>query len=165
MVGFNDVYNYVLFDNPVSKSTISLLKGKTFTTSSTAPSVTIITEKTPLWKLAAENGPYIKIGGLMGASAIALSAYGAHKSYPKDQAEELRHIFETANRIHLIHSVAILGVPMCRYPKIVGSLLVVGTALFSGTLYYHAFSGKKRLSKVAPLGGTLLILGWLSMVV
>ncbi|CAG9829531.1 unnamed protein product [Diabrotica balteata] len=164
-MGFNDMLNYIVYDNPISKTTMSFLSGKNFSTASTPPSVTIITEKTPLWKLAAEHGPFIKIAGVMGASAVALNAYGAHRAYTKDQADELKKIFETANKIHFIHSVAILGVPMCRYPMVVGGLIVTGTTLFSGTLYYHAFTGDKKLSGLAPIGGTLLILGWLSMVI
>lgn len=77
------------------------------------------TEAPPLWVQAAQTGPFVRIAGVLGASAVALAAYGAHKSYPKDRADELRKIFESGNRIHMIHSVAMLGVPLCKYPKIV----------------------------------------------
>lgn len=79
----------------------------------------MITEKTPLWKLASENGPFIRIAGIMGASAVILGAYGAHRTYPKDRVQELKPIFETANRFHFFHSLALLGVPMCRNPAVV----------------------------------------------
>ncbi|KAG5898746.1 hypothetical protein JTB14_020940 [Gonioctena quinquepunctata] len=169
-MGLHDLINYVVYDNPisksamsVSKSTLSLITGNN-KTSSVIPSVTVITEKTPLWKLAAEGGPFIKIAGIMGASAVALGAYGAHRTYPKDRVHELKPIYETANRFHFFHSLALLGVPMSRYPKATGGLLITGTILFSGTCYYHAFTGQNKFGKLAPIGGTLLIIGWLSMV-
>lgn len=81
--------------------------------------VQIISEPVPLWKLAAQNGPFVRIAGLSGASAVALGAYGAHKKYPKDKVDQLKSIFETANRFHFINSLALLGVPMCRRPQVV----------------------------------------------
>ncbi|KAJ8916173.1 hypothetical protein NQ315_016312 [Exocentrus adspersus] len=149
-MGIYDFVNYVVYDNPVSKSVTHLIKSSK---PPPIPSVTVITEKVPLWKLAAENGPFIRIAGLMGASAVILGAYGAHRAYPKDKAQELKPIFETANRFHFFHSLALLGVPMCRSPMLVGTLLISGTVLFSGTCYYHAFSGENKFGKLAPIGG------------
>ncbi|XP_023017214.2 transmembrane protein 256 homolog [Leptinotarsa decemlineata] len=167
-MGFNDMLNYVVYDNPVSKTAVSLSKSTLSLVSgnktSAIPSVTVITEKTPLWKMAAEGGPFIKIAGIMGASAVALGAYGAHKKYPKDKVNELKPIYETASRYHFFHTLALLAVPMTRYPSVTGSLLITGTILFSGACYYHAFTGENKLGKMAPIGGTLLIFGWLSMV-
>jgi uncharacterized membrane protein YgdD (TMEM256/DUF423 family) len=37
--------------------------------------------------------------------------------YPKEGREELRKIYETANRYHFLHSLALLGVPLCRWPR------------------------------------------------
>jgi hypothetical protein len=81
--------------------------------------VTVITETKPLWKLASENGPFVRLAGLFGASAVALGAYGAHRSYPKDRADELKPIFETGNRYHFLHTLALLGIPLCKNPKLV----------------------------------------------
>lgn len=81
--------------------------------------MTIITEKTPLWKLANDAGPFVRIAALMGASATIMGAYGVHRTYAKDSPDELKVIFETANRYHFFHSLALMGVPLCRNPKIV----------------------------------------------
>jgi len=37
--------------------------------------------------------------------------------YPKESREELKKIYETANRYHFLNSLALLGVPLCRWPK------------------------------------------------
>ncbi|XP_076269364.1 transmembrane protein 256 homolog [Rhynchophorus ferrugineus] len=162
-MGFNDWVNYVAFDNPISKTVSSaILKPKKLPTSS---NITVITEKTPLWKLVNECGPFIRIGALMGASAVALGAYGSHRTYPKDSMTELKPVFEIANRYHFFHSLALMTVPLCRNPKLAGTLFISGTVLFSGTLYYKAFTGDDKFQKIAPIGGTILILAWLSMVV
>lgn len=41
----------------------------------------IIMEQAPLWKLACDSGYFVRLAGLMGASAVALGAYGAHGNY------------------------------------------------------------------------------------
>lgn len=81
----------------------------------------------------------------------------------KDKDGKWDDIFEKANRFHFFHTIALLGCPLARKPLLTGSLLTVGTVLFSGTLYYKAFTGKPPPFKnAAPTGGLLLILGWAS---
>lgn len=55
----------------------------------------------------------------MGATATILGAYGAHKTYPQDKADELKTIYQTANRYHFFHTLALFGVPLSRYPNLV----------------------------------------------
>ncbi|XP_066138187.1 transmembrane protein 256 homolog isoform X1 [Euwallacea fornicatus] len=182
-MGFYDFVNFVVYDNPVSKTVTSMVfvsalciltpcsmndcitLQRSKTSLPPVPNVTVITEKIPLWKLASEGGPFIRIAALLGASAVALGAYGAHRTFPKDREVELKLIYNTANQYHFFHSLALLGVPLCQNPKIAGILILSGTILFSGTLYYHALTTENKFGKLAPLGGTLLILGWLSMVI
>ncbi|XP_066256687.1 transmembrane protein 256 homolog isoform X2 [Euwallacea similis] len=163
-MGFYDFVNFVLYDNPVSKTVTSMVLNSK-NNSPPIPNVTVITEKTPLWKLATEGGPFIRIAALLGASAVALGAYGAHRTFPKDREVELKLIYDTANRYHFFHSLALLSIPLCQNPKIAGTLILSGTILFSGTLYYHALTADNKFGRLAPLGGTILILGWLSMVI
>jgi len=107
-----------------------------------------------------------RIAGLSGAAAIALGAYGAHvlNVAKEGVTEEQRKAFEVANRYHLIHSVALLGVTMVRKPRLTGALMVGGMLTFCGTTYYHAFTGDKQYRKLTPYGGMMLIAAWLSMV-
>lgn len=40
--------------------------------------------------------------------------------YSKDEiGQEQRRIFETANRYHFIHTLALLGLPLCKFPALV----------------------------------------------
>ncbi|XP_032872564.1 transmembrane protein 256, partial [Amblyraja radiata] len=75
----------------------------------------------------------------------------------------LSQLFETANKYHFLHSLALLGVPHCRKPLLAGTLLTSGMAMFCGSLYYQAITADPTFTKAAPLGGTLLIVGWAAM--
>lgn len=72
----------------------------------------------PLWELAGGNRNFVRLAGLSGAAAVILGAVGSHHSNFKDNAE-MRAIFDTANRFHFFHSIALLGMPLARYPLLV----------------------------------------------
>lgn len=103
-----------------------------------------------------------------GATAVILGAYGAHKSQwpePKDPKRDPKSIFEVANRYHFYNSLALMAVPLVKRPWLTGSLMVTGIILFSGTCYYSALTGDSKFNRLAPLGGTSLILAWVSMMI
>ncbi|CAD1473651.1 unnamed protein product, partial [Heterotrigona itama] len=112
----------------------------------------------PLWKLAANAGPFVKIAALSGAAAVTLGAYGSHKLSEKDK----KQVFETASRYHFIHTLAMLGLPFCRARYLAATFLISGIVLFCGTCYYSAFTGDKKYNKLTPIGGMCFIVGWLS---
>ncbi|KAK6194516.1 hypothetical protein SNE40_000138 [Patella caerulea] len=108
---------------------------------------------------------FIRIAGLSGATAIAMGAYGAHAFKESEAAEKLKVTYDTGYKMHLVHSVALLAVPLTRRPYLVGSLMTTGLVLFSASCYYHALTGNTRVRWVTPYGGMLLIFAWLAMVV
>ncbi|CAL4059418.1 unnamed protein product, partial [Meganyctiphanes norvegica] len=87
-----------------------------------------------------------------------------HFFYRRDYPEELKQVYETANRYHFLHTLALLGVPLCKRPKLAGPMLAVGTLIFSGTCYYYALTGSRNVRQYTPYGGMLLIAGWLAMI-
>lgn len=117
----------------------------------------------PLWKLASATGPYVRLAALSGATAVILGAYGAHRKYPEDDKVDHKQIFETASRYHFIHTLALLGLPLCRKPFLAATFLLSGVVMFSGTCYYCAFTGDKQWNRLTPIGGVCFIIGWLSM--
>src|SRR5699024_12751205 len=42
-----------------------------------------------------------------------------------------------------------------------GWLLVIGTLLFSGSLYVYAPTGIKSLAMITPIGGVVFLIGWI----
>merc|ERR1711990_1385894 len=95
----------------------------------------------------------VRLAGLSGAAAVALGAYGAHVLNVSKEGvtEEQRKAFEVANRYHLIHSVALLGVSLARRPSLTGFLMVGGILGFCGPTYSHAFTGDKQYRKFTPM--------------
>lgn len=90
-----------------------------------APPAPIIV-KMPLWELAQEVGPFVRLAGISGASAVVLGAMGAHRTFPEtDTKEDLRKIFDTANRFHFLHTLALMTVPLCKRPYIVSSIFII----------------------------------------
>ncbi|MDP2436642.1 MAG: DUF423 domain-containing protein [archaeon] len=101
---------------------------------------------------------YHRAGGVLGALAIILGAFGAHGLNGKVSDTQM-DAWKTASTYHLIHSVAMLALsgPQHRPAAV---CFLTGTTLFSGSLYAYAVTGEKGFGKVAPIGGLTLIAGW-----
>lgn len=104
---------------------------------------------------------WIKVAAISGCAAVILGAYGAHGL--KLKAPEKRAIFETANKYHFYHSIALLCVPVLKRPNLVGTLFTLGILIFSGTCYCNAITGSTEVVRYTPIGGFFFIFGWLSM--
>uniref|UniRef100_A0A287AMW8 Transmembrane protein 256 n=1 Tax=Sus scrofa TaxID=9823 RepID=A0A287AMW8_PIG len=72
-------------------------------------------------------------------------------------------LFDKANKHHFLHSLALLGVPLCRKPLWAGLLLASGTTLFCTSFYYQSLSGDHSIRTLAPVRGSLPIWGWLAL--
>lgn len=92
---------------------------------------------------------------LSAALAVAAGAFGAHGAAGPQQAEWL----QTGGVYQMVHAVAALVV-MARARGAAVTLLL-GAAIFSVTLYLMAVGAPRWLGAVTPIGGTLLIVGWL----
>jgi uncharacterized membrane protein YgdD (TMEM256/DUF423 family) len=105
----------------------------------------------------------VATGALLGASAVALGAFGAHGLQGVLSPGRLA-TFETAVRYQLVHAVlvAALGLTGAATPAFrrAGVSLVAGVILFAGSLYAVVASGVGAFGMVAPLGGALMVLGW-----
>ena len=104
------------------------------------------------------------VAALLGALAVVLGAFGAH-ALRAQLAEADRAVFETAARYQLLHALAaaLAADRASRAPgsEAAGWAFVVGTVLFSGSLYGLAFGAPRILGAVTPLGGLSFIVGWL----
>jgi len=50
-------------------------------------------------------------------------------------------------------------------PRAVAALFAAGVVIFSGSLYALALTGASALGAVAPVGGLLLMAGWVTLAV
>lgn len=77
----------------------------------------------PLWKQIGHNSIFIRLAAISGASAVCMAAYGRHALKDTPESKEFRNIYESANNMHMVHSVVLLAVPLVKRPAIVSFLL------------------------------------------
>ena len=113
-------------------------------------------------------GNWLTASGISGFLAVALGAFGAHGLQARlaeaaDGAKRLAW-WQTAAHYHLMHALglAVVAFVIARAPqaRIAGFGFVVGTLLFSGSLYVMALGGPRWLGAVTPLGGLGFLAGW-----
>ncbi len=92
---------------------------------------------------------------LSAALAIGAGAFGAHGVTDPKAAEWLR----TGGLYQLIHAVA--AIALTGVTRGAAVLMLIGAAIFALTLYTMALGGPKWLGAVTPIGGVLMIAGWL----
>lgn len=102
--------------------------------------------------------------GLHGALAIGFGAFAAHGAGPDAAA-----LLETGSQYQLIHAVALLAVSLAPagiaavWRRVAIACFILGPLIFAGALYALAFGAPGILGAVAPIGGTLMIFGWLAI--
>ena len=105
------------------------------------------------------------VGAASALFAVALGAFAAH-GLRASLAPDLLAVFETGARYQMFHALALvaLGLGAGRLPasavRGVGMLFVLGSVLFSGSLYVLALSGVRALGAITPLGGLAYLGGW-----
>ncbi|MBU6284870.1 MAG: DUF423 domain-containing protein [Betaproteobacteria bacterium] len=103
------------------------------------------------------------INGMLAVLASALASHALAQKAPSAQLA-----FDIAARLHLIHSVLMLVFSLwwLRMPRfslgLACVLLGLGIMLFSMTIYARVLIGDSFVSRLTPLGGLLLMAGWLS---
>jgi uncharacterized membrane protein YgdD (TMEM256/DUF423 family) len=114
---------------------------------------------------------FLVCGSLFGLIGVGAGAFGSHALRAKLPPERLA-TFEVGVRYLFVHAFALLAVEWFRAagPDQVaeswaGVCFVVGTVLFSGSLFALALTGAKRWGAVTPLGGVVLVAGWVLLVV
>jgi len=103
----------------------------------------------------------VLLGGLNGAMAVGFAAMSAHGM--EGQAADW---LERGSRFQLIHAVVFLALGLGRgqgrWLKAASLMFLLGSILFSGSLYAMALASWPVVFLV-PAGGTCFILGWLAL--
>jgi uncharacterized membrane protein YgdD (TMEM256/DUF423 family) len=99
--------------------------------------------------------------------AVMAGAFGAHGLKDRLEPEQIVS-WMTASQYHLLHSVVLLalalfGAAAGRDVRLPASLFLAGIVLFSGSIYLLLLTQQRWLGPVTPLGGLLLMAGWLSL--
>ncbi len=107
---------------------------------------------------------------LLGFIAVAAGAFGAHALAGRLNPQRME-TFQTAVRYQMFHVPVILLVALIqeRLPSAwivrAGWFLVAGVVLFSGSLYMLVLLDQPVLGAVTPIGGALMLAGWLCLAV
>jgi uncharacterized membrane protein YgdD (TMEM256/DUF423 family) len=99
--------------------------------------------------------------GLAGTMLLAMSAHGGGAS------------LQTAGQFLLFHAPVIIGVTAIRRLELMPmrwgansiTVLILGVTLFSGDLALRAFKGVSLFANAAPIGGSLIMVGWLALAI
>lgn len=104
------------------------------------------------------------------AVAIGLGAFGAH-SLKKMISTEMLNTFEVGVRYQMYHGLALLVIGLnaikLKFPvRSLSVLLILGTILFSGSIYMLSIqeimdTSLKFLGPITPIGGSILIISWM----
>ena len=112
-------------------------------------------------------------GAFFGMTAIILGAFGAHALKANLSAEQLQ-TFETGVKYQMYHALLLLFVGIysgisAKKKNVIFWLISAGIIMFSGSIYIlatNAIEGfNKIIGPVTPLGGLLLIVGWLILLI
>ncbi len=108
---------------------------------------------------------FLGVGALSAGLSVAAGAFGAH-GLRAHVAPEMLAVFETGARYQMYHALALIAVAWvagrdaARSVRVAGVAFVVGTLLFSGSLYLLALTGIRWLGAITPLGGVAFLVGW-----
>jgi len=110
---------------------------------------------------------WLTVGALSGFVAVAGGAFGAH-ALKQRLPVDLLTIFEVGVRYQMYHALllCLIGIlPLSPTVRWAGILSVLGTVLFSGSLYVLALSGVRWLGAITPLGGLCFLGSWIAVAV
>jgi uncharacterized membrane protein YgdD (TMEM256/DUF423 family) len=110
---------------------------------------------------------FLVIAAVSGFLAVIVGAFAAH-GLKKMLAPEMIEVVKTGVQYQMYHALALLlvGLWLSHKPetsglKAGGLAFILGTLLFSGSLYALALGAPRWLGPVTPLGGLCFLLGWL----
>ncbi len=114
-----------------------------------------------------DGGSILASAGVLLALATLLGAFGAHVLRTELSLDRL-NVYLSADRYQFFQSLGLLGVGLAARQldaallRWAAALLLAGILFFCGSLYALTFGAPQALGLLTPLGGLLLIAGWIS---
>jgi len=109
---------------------------------------------------------YLRLAALSGFVSVAVGAFAAHGVHEARPAELLKTgaLYEMTHAVAVFAAFAVAratGRPNGLAGGLAAGLFLLGTLVFSGTLYAMAFGGPRILGAITPIGGVAFLAGWL----
>jgi len=112
---------------------------------------------------------FFSAGAIAAFVAAVLGAFGSHYLRTKLTSEML-NIFEVGVRYQMYHALGLIAVAwaIARWPQAnfnsAGWCFIVGTIIFSGSLYLLSITGLRWFGAITPIGGLAFLAGWAILV-
>jgi len=123
---------------------------------------------------------WLRVGAIWGFLAVAMGAFGAHGLQDRFRTlgdlpgglstERLQANYQTAAQYHMYCALALLVVGAlaltgreCLALNVAGGSLVLGSVIFSGSLYLLCVTGMRWLGAITPIGGVAILVGWVAL--
>jgi len=110
---------------------------------------------------------FVVLGSLSAFLGVGLGAFGAHGLKTKVTPEMLA-VWQTGVLYHLVHALGLLLIgilchlmPEAATARNAGWAILLGSVLFSGSLYLLVLTDVKPLGMITPFGGIAFLVGWL----
>jgi uncharacterized membrane protein YgdD (TMEM256/DUF423 family) len=107
---------------------------------------------------------WIVVGAIWGFLAVAFGAFGAHGLRTR-VSEQAIAWWNTGAHYQLTHALAIVLVGLLRLHAgrgdAAGWAFLLGSFVFSATLYAMALGAPRWLGAITPIGGLGLLAGWI----
>ena len=110
---------------------------------------------------------FLILAAFLGALALLIGSLGAHLWQDILADRDTVGRFHRAENYLFYHALGLAVVAQLveRFPaqkfQSVGWCLTAGVLIFSGSLLVYSVTGFQPIIKITPLGGSLLILGWI----
>ena len=112
---------------------------------------------------------FIALGALSAGSSVALGAAASHAL--AERLAGTQSWFQTALHYQQFHALGLIAVGLVatrtpsRWVMTSGWLMILGTFLFSGSLYLRSIAGIHDFRAATPFGGGTFMLAWLALAV
>jgi uncharacterized membrane protein YgdD (TMEM256/DUF423 family) len=118
------------------------------------------------------DGFWLRIGAVWGFLAVAMGAFGAHGLKDRLTALDQLANFHTAAQYHMYIALALVAVGLLQAMGRSGTALsfagwsfLIGSVIFSGSLYVLSLTGLKWLGAITPIGGVAILVGWAALAI
>jgi uncharacterized membrane protein YgdD (TMEM256/DUF423 family) len=113
---------------------------------------------------------FVSFAALSGFLSVSLGAFAAHGLKHHITPKALL-TWQTGVQYQMYHALALLAVGLLyqtqasKVLKLSGLAFILGSFLFSGSLYAIALGAPKTLGVITPLGGLSFLAGWAALVI
>jgi uncharacterized membrane protein YgdD (TMEM256/DUF423 family) len=114
---------------------------------------------------------FLVIAAISGFFTVVIGAFAAH-GLKQMLAPEMIEVVKTGVQYQMYHALVLMLValwfkqkPAASGLKAAGLAFILGTLLFSGSLYALALGAPRWLGPITPLGGLCFLVGWLLLTI